>query len=194
MRARNAIQLNERNAEPEKTLFYFYGFGGCAALPRRTGQGGADSGDQIRVGVAGDQDDAGQAAGDQAAKNASQPAPSLVGSEPMIFRWPPWIDFWGRPPSQSGRYGSGQHYQAAGCGTTRDVCCGSPPRRTSAGSGIASSIAARDLPELAARGLCHATNGNRKRFVVSRWSACQGFVGTLNAVQRPTGDLSGSAV
>jgi len=51
---------------------------GAAPLPRRSGQGGADRRGQTRVGVAGDESDAGQAAGDQVAQER-QPARTVLG-------------------------------------------------------------------------------------------------------------------
>ena len=51
---------------------------GAAPLPRGAGQGRADRGDQAGVGVAGDQLDPGQAAGEQAAEER-QPAGAVLG-------------------------------------------------------------------------------------------------------------------
>jgi len=50
---------------------------GAAPLPRRSGQGGADRRGQTRVGVAGDESDAGQAAGDQVAQER-QPTGAIL--------------------------------------------------------------------------------------------------------------------
>ncbi len=54
---------------------------GSAALPGRCGQGGADRGHQAGVGVAGDQRDPGQAAGDQVAEERQPAGPVLGGGD-----------------------------------------------------------------------------------------------------------------
>jgi hypothetical protein len=51
---------------------------GSAALPGRPGQGGADRGDQPWMGIAGDQCDAGETAGEQVAEEC-QPASTVFG-------------------------------------------------------------------------------------------------------------------
>src|SRR5215831_3447464 len=54
---------------------------GPAPLPARAGQRGGDRGDQPGVGVGGDQDHAGQAAGDQAAEERQPPGAVLAAGD-----------------------------------------------------------------------------------------------------------------